>query len=109
MLRLHPSRRHGKSIGNFEKVLASQKKIVSAQLRFRHKNGSWVYLEGLGNNCLDNAAIQGIIINARGIKERKMLEAQLLHKKKMGAIGTLAAGIAHVFNNILMGTRATSP
>lgn len=90
------------SIGNFQEVLANQNKFVSAQLRFRHKNGSWVYLEGLGNNCLDNAAIQGIIINARDITERKMLEAQLLHKKKMEAIGTLAAGIAHDFNNILM-------
>ncbi|MFZ2492515.1 MAG: PAS domain-containing protein, partial [Thermoanaerobaculia bacterium] len=34
--------------------------------------------------------------------ERIAIEAQLLHAQKMEAIGTLAAGVAHDFNNILM-------
>ncbi|MGD9125140.1 MAG: PAS domain S-box protein [Desulfarculaceae bacterium] len=43
----------------------------------------------------------GSIVNLRDISETKRLEAQLLHAQKMEAIGTLAGGVAHDFNNIL--------
>ena len=43
---------------------------------------------------------RGII---RDISERIRLEAELAHGQRMEAIGTLAGGIAHNFNNLLMG------
>lgn len=43
--------------------------------------------------------VQAIV---RDITERKNLEAQLLQAQKMEAIGTLAGGVAHDFNNIIM-------
>jgi PAS domain S-box len=45
--------------------------------------------------------LQGSIHMARDITERKNLEKQLLHAQKMDAVGTLAGGVAHDFNNIL--------
>ena len=40
---------------------------------------------------------------ARDVSRRKQLEKQLQQAEKMKAIGTLAGGLAHDFNNILMG------
>jgi signal transduction histidine kinase len=38
----------------------------------------------------------------RDVTERKKFEAQLFQVQKIEAIGTLAGGIAHNFNNLLM-------
>ena len=45
---------------------------------------------------------------ARDISEKLSLEAQLQHAKRMESIGTLAGGIAHNFNNLLMGIQGNA-
>jgi len=50
---------------------------------------------------LKGPSIQGIVILVEDVTEKQNLEKQLIHSKKMEAIGTLAGGIAHDFNNIL--------
>ncbi|MCB2225790.1 MAG: PAS domain S-box protein [Desulfarculaceae bacterium] len=44
-------------------------------------------------------ALQGIL---RDVTEKEILERQLQHAQKMESLGTLAGGVAHEFNNILM-------
>ena len=55
------------------------------------------------------AGLRGIIIDITDRKlaeeEHRKLQAQLIKAQKMEAIGTLAGGIAHNFNNILMGVQ----
>jgi signal transduction histidine kinase len=68
-------------------------------------------LTGLSNTAaiaIENARLydalkQELAERERAEKEKALLEAQFQHAQKMEALGTLASGIAHNFNNILMG------
>lgn len=45
--------------------------------------------------------VEGAFAAARDISERKILEEQLLQAQKLEAVGRLAGGVAHDFNNIV--------
>lgn len=47
--------------------------------------------------------ITGIVMVFRDISEEEKIQSQLLHSRKMDALGQLAGGVAHDFNNMLTG------
>jgi PAS domain S-box-containing protein len=73
-----------------------------AEYRFLRKDGSKVI--GLTDSApiYKDDAVVGIRLSITDTTERKKLESRLQHAQKMEAIGTLAGGIAHNFNNLLM-------
>lgn len=73
----------------------------TTECRYRCKDGSYRWIEFSGINLLHDPDIQGILGNYRDSSERKRLEEQFRQSQKMEAIGQLAGGVAHDFNNIL--------
>jgi len=68
----------------------------------QHKSGREFPVE-ISLSPFDGPEGQLVSCVIRDITERKQLEERLRQSQKMEAIGTLAGGIAHEFNNILAG------
>ena len=82
---------------------------VRYEIEATHRNGGAVWLESFNQRIMwgGEPAVQSAVVDVSARKqadaERARLEAQLRQAQKMEAIGALAGGIAHEFNNILGG------
>jgi PAS domain S-box-containing protein len=74
---------------------------IESEFRIRQRDGGVRILEVSATNLLKHPAVNGIVVNARDVTERRKLEEQLMRAQRMEAIGTLSGGVAHDFNNIL--------
>jgi len=82
---------------------------ISYVYRIITKAGHIKHLEHIGRQLLNAegqliklyGAVQDITEQKKAVEEREKLQAQLNQAQKMEAIGQLAGGLAHDFNNIL--------
>jgi PAS domain S-box-containing protein len=51
--------------------------VGHAEYRFRHKDGSWRYLEAIGQTLSPDSADEGVVCNIRDVTERRMAEEAL--------------------------------
>ena len=60
-----------------QRAIANPDQVCRVQCRQRHKTGDWVDVEITGQSFLNDPAINGVVINARNITERKRAEDRL--------------------------------
>ncbi len=61
----------------FAEGLKDPRRRPSAEYRFRHKNGSWRWLESVGTNLLDDPGLGEYVVNSRDITRRRWTEEAL--------------------------------
>ena len=64
----------------FNAILAKPNHEAHGELRFRHKNGMWIWLEGFSQNLLHETSVNAIVLNYRDVSQRKETEKQLEYR-----------------------------
>lgn len=107
-------------IGNNPSILSSGKHDIhfyEEMWRSLIKNGRWSgevinrrkngeeYVEQLSITAVqgENGTVENYVAVFSDLSEKKEVERQLRQAQKMDAVGTLVSGIAHEFNNMLVG------
>jgi PAS domain S-box-containing protein len=97
--RFHPSMRDIVA-RRIEQLNRDKKAVAMAEEECLRLDGTSVPVEVSAVPTVYNGRV-GAIVFVRDVSERKRLRDQLAHSQKMEAVGRLAGGVAHDFNNML--------
>jgi PAS domain S-box-containing protein len=79
---VHPEDRP-QVLERIEEALAGGDAVLArAEFRFRHKDGSWRWMESVGTYLLDDPAVGGVVVTSRDVTERKEAEERLRRSER---------------------------
>lgn len=99
---LHPDDRE-RCLGDLNRHLDGEGAVYESSHRVRRRDGqyAWVLVRAKAMERAADGRPVRVIGTQTDITARRQTEAQLAQRQKMESIGSLAAGVAHDFNNFL--------
>jgi PAS domain S-box-containing protein len=79
---VHPDDREALR-SKYQRLVAGELEAFEHEFRYRHKDGSYRWLESSFTSALDNPLIGGVVINSRDFTERKKAESQLAQREEV--------------------------
>jgi len=73
---LHPNDK-GAVVGVFADLFQRPGDTVDIAFRLRHRNGSWIAMEGSVRNLVQDDTVGGFVVNTRDVTERELAAAEL--------------------------------
>lgn len=86
-----------------ERIACGSTEPMSVTARFRRAQNDYSWFNIMGTPRFEENQPTSIIGLAQDITDKKLAENELLQTERMAAVGTLAAGVAHNFNNLNTG------
>jgi PAS domain S-box-containing protein/putative nucleotidyltransferase with HDIG domain len=95
---VHPSEQYAVQ-EMFQRLAATPGARTGLTLRLRHQNGSWVWIEAVGTNLLNEPGVMAIVVNYRDVTERKLTEEQIQrHTQNLTSLHEIQQAIASSFD-----------
>ena len=91
------------------RLVAGETPSVTMQHRLRKKDGGFAEVETVSSAVPGSPGEAPRVLRiSRDITQRNAMESRLFESQKMETIGMLAGGVAHEFNNLLLGITGTA-